>query len=94
MLLAQRVFVAHDDRRWQLDEKRQQPVFGVAAQDKADASREQTVGEIGEPLDEKLVVPKIGARDEGIEAEERNDGLTEEITELNRRVERGLSTAR
>ena len=66
-----RVFVAHEQRRPDFVEKRQQPMMRVRAQDESHPTLPQPGRDVLEAFGEELVVPQVGAADERIQTRRR-----------------------
>ena len=69
-------------------QERQQQVIRRSAQHEPDAAPREAVGQFGQPLDEKPVVPQVGALDERVQAEEHHHRLLQRVAGLDRDVER------
>ena len=83
--LAQRILVADHERRLHLVAELQQRMLGIAAQHESDAALAGALGDVGNALREKCVVPQVGVRVKRHRREEDDDRLAEARWRLRRR---------
>ena len=86
--LAKGVFVADDHHGVQLVRHRREAMMWIGAQKQSDAAPAQTRREIFEAFDEKTVMPEVRPPDKRSNAQENDDGLLQQVAELDRDVER------
>jgi hypothetical protein len=91
-LLPQRVVVADDHHGVGLLDEAPQLVSGPCAEHESDPSSAEPLGELVESVYQEPIVTQIRALDERMQSKEDDDGLVEEIADVDGSVERRVVT--
>ena len=86
--LPQRILVAHYQCRPDVIEECPKAMERMATQDEPHTASVQTLPDVIEAIDEKLMMAEVGTCDERVEPEEHDDRLVQLVADGNRNVER------